>query len=111
MKNAAREEIVKALFDQYLSHYENPGAEDRYRLDDYEIENIDTSKKWQEYQRDNNEFAATVTFSVKPSVFEYSHWNAGNGETGANGWIKHKSDLIRVLTEDGSYQLEKTEGG
>lgn len=111
MKNAAREEIVKALFEQYLSHYENPPAEDSYRLDDYRIENIDTSKKWQEYQRDSNEFAAAVTFSVKPSVFEYSHWNAGSGETGANGWIIGKFVIIRVLTGDGSYQLETIEGG
>ncbi len=111
LRNAARQEIVKALFEQYLHHYQNSGADTSYRLDAFEIQSIDVSTKWQEYARDDNEFAAAVRFSVKPSVFEYSHWNAGSGETGDNGWIRNSFLLVRVLAQDGVYQLQLLGGG
>ncbi len=106
LKNATQEQIVKALFEQYLQHYKNPEAGDRYGLDDYTIQSVDVSMRWQQYARESSEFAASVMFSVKPSVFENSDWIAGNGETGDSGWIKNKLLIVRVLVQDGLYQLQ-----
>jgi hypothetical protein len=84
--SATHEEIVRTLYTQYLNHYTNSYTDDRWRLDDYEIHNIDASKLVEAHHNSGAfDFVASVSYSVKPSVFLYSHWNAGNGETGESG--------------------------
>ena len=106
MGPATHEEIVRTLFDQWLRHYQTRFADDTYRLDDYAIQKIDLSKKW-ELQVNYGwlDFVAAVTYSVKPSVFVYSHWNAGSAQTGENGWV-NTGILIGVFAKDGAYQLQ-----
>ncbi len=105
MGNATREEIVRTLFEQWLRHYETNRADDTYRLNDYEIHGIDLSIKWELLVNQGRlDFVASVSYSVKPSVFVYSHWNAGSAQTGDNGWV-NTGILVGVSTQDGSYHL------
>jgi hypothetical protein len=107
MKNAPCEEIVKALFTQYLSHYQNAQADDRHRLDDYEVHTVDLSpRRTSIVDTGAFDFVAAVTFSVKPSVFKYSTWVAGSGEIGNDGWVRNGGIFVGVITHDGEYQLQ-----
>ena len=105
MRNATHEEIVRTLFEQWLRHYETSRADDTYRLDDYEIHHIDLSQQVEELMNPGwLDFVADVSYSVKPSVFVYSHWNAGSAQTGENGWI-NTAIFVGVTSQNGSYYL------
>jgi hypothetical protein len=105
MGNATREEIVRTLFEQWLRHYETGRADDTYRLDDYEIHRVDLSQRVEELMNPGwLDFVADVTYSVKPSVFVYSHWNAGSAQTGENGWV-NAGIFVGVTSQNGSYYL------
>lgn len=107
MNNAPREEVVKALFTQYLSHYQAAQADDRHRLDSYEVLTIDLSpRRTAIVDSGAFDFVAAVTFSVKPSVFRDSTWVAGSGEIGNDGWIRNGGIFVGVITRDGEYQLQ-----
>ena len=106
--NATHEEIVRTLYTQYLEHYTNSHADDRWRLDDYEIHNVDASKLVEAHLNSGAfDFVAAVSYSVKPSVFLYSHWNAGSAQTGDNGWV-NTGTLVGVFIKNGAYHLVRT---
>ena len=108
MGNATHEEIIRTLYTQYLEHYMNSHADDRWRLDDYEIHNVDASKLVEAHLNSGAfDFVAAVSYSVKPSVFLYSHWNAGSAQTGDNGWV-NTGTLVGVFIKNGAYHLVRT---
>lgn len=108
MSQATHEEIIKALYTQYLDHYKNSHANDQWRLDDYEIQKIDASKLVEAHVNSGAfDFVAAVAYSVKPSVFLYSHWNAGSAQTGDNGWV-NTGTLVGVFIKNGAYHLVRT---
>jgi len=92
------------LFAQLLEECKGSDIVERYRLLDYQIENVSAIG----YVPDK--ILATVHFSVKPVKLLYSDWQAGSGEGGyvgeGDGWIRNKVQNIAVLRGSEWYALE-----
>jgi hypothetical protein len=108
LRNATQAQIVTTLFDLYLNHYKFLDADTRYRLDEYEIYNVEfTSPDLEEMAKKHGaDFAAGVFFSVRPTVLMYSHWLAGNGTPTDIGWVEGKYLIVAVDKDNGVYMLQ-----
>jgi hypothetical protein len=106
LKQQSSKEIVGYLFDQWLNHSKLLEAPLRYRLDDYQIREVELPENLEALAKAQSvDFVAAVTFSVKPTQVPYSYWVAGNGTVTEEGWIKNKFLLVGVVEKDAVYKL------
>jgi hypothetical protein len=102
-----RDEVVAALFTQWLEHFRTDDAGSRHRLGDYDLIRVEVEDSYLTYaQATGREYIAGVLFSVKPTVYEYSYWNAGNGTSDDNSWVVNKWLYVGVREAAGSVTLE-----
>jgi hypothetical protein len=110
VQGATEEEIATLLFAQYLAHYQTPDADSRSRLLAYEI--INMYRLPDDYYLDIRQDKKLDTllgciYSVKPYVFLFSNWNAGNGITTDNySWIRNKFLIIGIGETVSDYFLD-----
>lgn len=101
-----QEEIASILFTQWLNHFKTEDADSRNRLDEYELLKVETPKNLAFLAQEKAvDFVATVVFSVKPSVYMYSNWNAGNGISTDNIWTRNKFMIIGIDKKNELYSL------
>lgn len=101
-----QEEIASILFTQWLDHFKTEDADSQNRLDEYELLKVETPKNLAFLAQEKAvDFVATVVFSVKPSVYMYSNWNAGNGISTDNIWIRNKFLIIGIDKKNELYSL------
>ena len=101
-----REEIASMLFTQWLDHFATANADSRSRLDEYELIKVEIPTNLTFLVKEKDvEFVATFVFSVKPFVYMYSNWNAGNGVSKDNIWIRNKFLIAGVDVTDNLYIL------
>jgi hypothetical protein len=101
-----QEEITSILFTQWLNHFETEDADSRSRLDEYELLKVEIPKNLAFLAQEKAvDFVATVVYSVKPSVYMYSDWVAGNGTSADNIWIGNKFLIVGVDKKNELYSL------
>jgi hypothetical protein len=101
-----QEQIASLLFTQWLNHFKTEDADSRNRLDEYELLKVEIPKNLSFLAQEKAvDFVATVVFSVKPSVYMYSDWNAGNGISTDNIWIRNKFLIIGIDKKNELYNL------
>jgi len=106
LKQQSPKEIASYLFDQWLNHSKASEAPLRYRLEDYQIREVELPENLEALAKEQSvDFVAAVTFSVKPTQVPYSYWVAGNGTVTEEGWIKNKFLLVGVVEKDVIYKL------
>jgi hypothetical protein len=109
---AIPEEITLLLFAQYLEHYRTVDADSRSRLSDYQILNV--TLPTDDYYTSNSytqkhvvDKVLWVLYSVKPYVFLFSNWNAGNGITTDDySWIRKKVLLVGIWQQNDTWYLK-----
>ena len=101
-----QEEIASILFTQWLDHFKTVNADSRSRLEEYELIKVEIPTNLTFLAKEKDvEFVATFVFSVKPFVYMYSNWNAGNGVSTDNVWIRNKFLIAGVDVADDLYSL------
>lgn len=101
-----QEEIANLLFTQWLNHFKTEDADSRNRLDEYQILKVEVPENLAYLAQEQSvEYVATVVFSVKPTVYMYSSWNAGNGISDDNIWIRQKFVIIGIEQQKDVYSL------
>lgn len=106
----SKEQIARILFTQWLDHFKTDDADSQDRLDDYRVSEVGIPKNLaQTFARVAEEkgldYVGQADFSVKPSIFLYSNWNAGNGMSGPDHWVIDKGLIIGLDKEGGVYSL------
>jgi hypothetical protein len=92
------ESIANNLMTGYLNNYKNKASSDPGKITDYQIESINVREA-----TSNASFDFDVYFSIKPVILE--SWAAGNGEPGADGWIRHKYQLVWAVKESNEWKI------
>ncbi len=108
VRQSTREEIVTLLFSQWLDHFKIPDADSRNGIEEYEILQVEfpEDEMFASIKQEKGvDYVAWVSFSVKPVIYVYSHWNAGNGTSTDQTWIRDKGLIIGVVQENGEYRL------
>jgi hypothetical protein len=102
----SEEQIARILFTQWLDHFKTDDADSQNRLDEYQVSEVRTPENLA-FLADEKKLdsVATVVFSVRPSIYLYSNWNAGNGMSTDNTWIEDKYLIIGVDKANGMYSL------
>jgi hypothetical protein len=102
-----REAIIWALFDRYLNYYKSEPLHPNARLDDYQIVSVDLDPRLQTMAiiEKRADYVARVYYSVKPVLMIYSNWEAGNGTTHADKWIRDKELIVGVIHTGNIYRL------
>lgn len=96
-----QQQIASLLFTQWLDHFKTEDADSRSRLDEYEIIKVEIPADLSFLAEENDvDFVATFVFSVKPYIYMHSNWNAGNGVSTDDVWIRNKF-LITGVDEVG----------
>lgn len=99
------EESVRRLFEQWLQYAASPALENAQRIAAYEIKRVQEAQALAAaYDVD---YIASVLFSVKPAVSasQPSHWHAGNGALGEDGWVRDKSLFVGLRQQGGRLWL------
>jgi hypothetical protein len=106
--NLSSEEIVRSLFEKWLNQFQPDGIPDNYKLDGCQIDNVTV------YSMDINglakandmDFVAKISYSVKPHTSNATHWCAGDGTPGNDGWINLKVEWVVIKKVDNLYILK-----
>lgn len=92
LQTLSAEEQARRLFEQWLDYAQFGGLPREQRITSYEIVNVSSDANLRHSALlFDADVLLNVTFSVRPAILKYSHWAAGNGEIGADGWIRSKS--------------------
>ena len=105
------EEIVIALFCQYLEGYTHPQTDiyrDIYRrMDDYRVYNV-SSEEWLQHwlEEGHVDFVAEVHYSVLTTPNMISDWWGGSGDVSKDGWIRNKQQVVGFLKHNEVYEMK-----
>lgn len=99
------EAIMQQLYSNYLEQYLQAPLTPNQRLSDYEISEVRLAS---ELDPANYGVDAVfwVNFSVRPTLYLYSSWHAGNGEILPDGWVRNKTLIVGYFLQDGQYTLK-----
>ncbi len=105
LADMAQDAAVQKLFEQWLQYAASPNLENNQRLSAYEIHRVQEAQALAAAY--DVEYLASVLFSVKPAVpaSQPSHWHAGNGELGEDGWVRNKSLFVGLRQQGGRLWL------
>lgn len=93
------EDVAVKLVGRWLSKFKGGEVSWASRLEDYKIKRIDVA-------RSRDDLVASATFSVKPTRWSYSNWQAGNG-TAEGEWIRDRSTRFLITKAEGGYKLQE----
>ncbi len=98
--------IVDLLFRKWIEQYEDENVVDRYKLEDYAIDDVIISKVYQPFSDQKGyDFIAQVIYSVKPTLINSTTWwVAGDGKLDGD-WFRHKVFYVGVRKKDDDYEL------
>jgi len=106
LKDAAPQAIARALFEQYLTGFQEDPVDALMKLSAYQIDEVIIPAKWQACAEMNHaEFIATVTYSVEPENWRLEKW-AEDGYVTFDHWVRRKSATAAVFREGQVYTMK-----
>lgn len=98
--------IAEQFFEDWIEAYKNEDVPENRRITDYSMGSIGM------HDISENEFLATIEFTVTPVSIENTEWNYGEPETILwDGhpfiwYVKNNICYIKIKMENGEYQVE-----
>jgi hypothetical protein len=106
LKDASPQGIAQALFEQYLAALQDRPLDELMTLSAYRIDEVEIAGKWQACaERNNAEFIAAITYSVKPAHWLPERW-AEEGYATFDHWITRKKASLAVFRSGQDYTMK-----
>ena len=96
--------IADILVPLWFAWFKSPNVDAGIRLKDFEIHRLEVGQ-WEE-----NNFLASVSFSVKPVKCSYEEWLTGNG-TESGAWVRKKFLFFKIIKEGDNYRVDSVGSG
>jgi hypothetical protein len=108
----SREAIIQILFTVWLTHFISTNVPEEFRLEKFAIDSIDDiedSPNLPDSFKFKADFAAVITYSVKPTIALSSNptswWVAGDGFPGNDGWVRYKRYNVLIIKTGDFYEI------
>ena len=101
-----RNTMAEEAFQQWIETYKSEEIPENRKITDYNLQSVRVG------EIEENEFLATIEFTVTPVSIENTEWNYGEPEIGlwegheVIWYVKTNICYIRIKVENGDYQVE-----